>query len=77
MPDGDSALAQSVYLAQMFAQKGTCNCEACQLLRKATEGMISQFLGGALPGAGTGMAELVKQASAAVNPEVSPSQEVT
>jgi predicted TIM-barrel enzyme len=44
MPDGDQGLAQSIYLANLFAQKGTCQCEACQLLRQSTEAMINQVL---------------------------------
>lgn len=63
MPDGDDGLAKSVYLAQMFAQRGTCQCEACQLLRKATDGMISQVLGGAPSEATKVMSDLVKQAA--------------
>ena len=43
--DGDQGLAQSIYLANLFAQKGTCQCEACQLLRQSTEAMIKQVLG--------------------------------
>ena len=50
MPDGDTNLAQSIYLANMFAQRGTCQCTACKLLRQATDGMISQVLGGQSPG---------------------------
>jgi hypothetical protein len=52
MPDGDTKLAQSIYLANMFAQRGTCQCTACKLLRQATDGMISQVLGN--PAAGPG-----------------------
>lgn len=63
MPNGDDGLAKSVYLAQMFAQRGTCQCEACQLLRKATDGMISQVLGGAPAEAVAVMSKVVKDAS--------------
>jgi hypothetical protein len=45
MPDGDQSLAQAIYLANMFAQRGTCQCTACQLLRQSTDGMIKQVLG--------------------------------
>jgi hypothetical protein len=45
MPDGDTGLAQAIYLANMFAQRGSCQCKACQLLRQSTDGMISQVLG--------------------------------
>jgi hypothetical protein len=45
MPDGDQKLAQSIYLANMFAQRGTCQCRACQLLRQSTDEMINQVLG--------------------------------
>ena len=44
MPDGDQGLAQSIYLANMYAQRGECKCTACRLLRQATDGMISQVL---------------------------------
>jgi hypothetical protein len=45
MPNGDQGLAQAIYLANMFAQRGTCQCTACQLLRQSTDGMIKQVLG--------------------------------
>jgi len=45
MPGDDSELAQTIYLANMFAQRGTCKCTACQLLRKSTDSMIAQVLG--------------------------------
>ena len=53
MPDGDQGLAQSIYLANMFAQRNTCQCTACQLLRKATDGMIKQVLAPTNPGQGS------------------------
>lgn len=46
MQNPDQGFAQMIYLAQMFAQKNTCQCEACQLMRKATDGMISQMIKG-------------------------------
>jgi hypothetical protein len=52
MPDGDQALAQTIYLANLYAQKGTCQCDACQLLRQSTEAMIKQVLGRSAPGQG-------------------------
>jgi branched-subunit amino acid ABC-type transport system permease component len=60
MPNPDAQLAQLIYLANMFAQKGTCNCQACQLLRKGTDAMISQVLGGmgSIPGAD--LSQLIK-----------------
>lgn len=45
MANGDQGLAQAIYLANMFAQRGTCQCTACQLLRQSTDGMIKQVLG--------------------------------
>jgi hypothetical protein len=45
MSNGDQGLAQAIYLANMFAQRGTCQCTACQLLRQSTDGMIKQVLG--------------------------------
>lgn len=50
MPKEDQGLAQAIYLANMFAQRGTCQCTACQLLRKSTDGMIKQVLGNTGPG---------------------------
>jgi hypothetical protein len=52
MPGEDQGLAQSIYLANMFAQRNTCQCTACQLLRKATDGMIKQVLTPSAPGQG-------------------------
>lgn len=54
MPDGDQGLAQAIYLANMFAQRGTCQCTACQLLRQSTDGMIKQVLGKSNPGQAPG-----------------------
>jgi hypothetical protein len=46
-------MAEAVYLAQMEAAKGTCDCEACQLLRQGNKLMTARFLGEAraAPGA--------------------------
>jgi hypothetical protein len=38
-------MAQAVYLAQLEAQKGTCKCKTCQILRQASNAMVNQFLG--------------------------------
>lgn len=76
MPDVESGLAQAFYLANMFAQKGTCNCEACQLLRQCTDGMIKQALGGITPGAGPGIQEVMKAAQAGADLKEPSSQEV-
>ena len=44
--DGDNTtMAQAVYLAQLFAARNTCTCEACRLLRKASEDMTAAMLG--------------------------------
>lgn len=45
MPNGDTNMAQLIYLAQLEAQKGECNCRTCQLLRKVTDQMTAQILG--------------------------------
>lgn len=37
-------MAQAVYLAQLEASKGKCNCKACKILRKATSRMTAEFL---------------------------------
>lgn len=50
MPNGDNAMAQAVYLAQLFAARGNCNCKACQLLRKVSDDMTDELLAGASPG---------------------------
>jgi microcystin-dependent protein len=61
MPDGDNTLAQIIYLANNFAQRGTCQCQACQLLRKATDTMTAQILGSTSPGQGLNpMSEVAK-----------------
>lgn len=54
------AMAQAVYLAQLEAQKGTCKCKTCQLLRKATQVMTSQFLGQTSPTAAVQAPEVVE-----------------
>ena len=49
MQGEDQGLAQAVFLAQMYAQGKECECTSCQLLRKATAGMIAQVLAGQSP----------------------------
>ena len=63
MANGDSQLAQAIYLANLFAARGTCQCEACQLLRKSTEGMTQAFLGGAGGGPGGNIGQVMQQMS--------------
>ena len=46
MPNGQKdIMAQTVYLAQLEAAKGTCKCRTCQILRKGNQAMTDQFLG--------------------------------
>lgn len=71
MPNGKSdIMAQAVYLAQLEAQKNSCKCTTCRILRKATTAMTKQFLGEAEEG-NPGIQEVVqaasKQADAALN----------
>lgn len=40
----NDTLAQAVFLAQLEAVKGKCDCKACQILRKASDSMTAQFL---------------------------------
>lgn len=61
MPNGDQGFAQIVFLAQMSAQRGNCQCQTCQLLRKATDGMIAQMLGKGFPTQVANMDEAVRQ----------------
>ncbi len=44
-PPGDNknAMAQGVYIAQLFAAKGSCKCAACRALRMATDSMIAEI----------------------------------
>ncbi len=54
-----NAAAQFIYLAQLEAQKGTCKCKGCQLLRKCNDAMVDQALKAPAPQAGeTGAAAL-------------------
>jgi len=55
MPNGKKDyMAQAVYLAQLQANKGNCQCNTCKILRKATEQMTADFLQDKpMPGAGT------------------------
>ena len=53
MPNGRDTMAQAVYLAQLQACKGKCQCNVCQILRKAADQMSEDFLnpsGSELPG---------------------------
>ncbi len=48
-------MAQAVFLAQLEAAKGTCKCNSCRILRKASTLMTEQFIGkapAATPGPG-------------------------
>ncbi len=49
--DRKNAAAQYIYLAQLDAQKGTCKCKSCQLLRKCNDAMVDQALKPAAVGA--------------------------
>lgn len=44
MPGGNDIMAQSVYMAQIFASRGSCKCKACACLRKGGDLMIDIFL---------------------------------
>ena len=47
MPNGkNDTVAQAIYLAQLEAQKGECDCRTCELLRRATGQMTDSFLAG-------------------------------
>jgi len=41
----NDVMAQAVYLAQIEAAKGACKCKVCQLMRKGSSAMVTQFLG--------------------------------
>lgn len=56
MPNREEA-AKFIYLAQLSAQKGTCQCEACRLLRKCNDAVIDQELN-PRPAAAAGATEL-------------------
>ena len=36
-------MAQAVYIAQLFAAKGTCKCPACRALRTASDAMLAPY----------------------------------
>ena len=40
----DNRVAQGVFLAQLEAVKGTCQCKTCLILRKISDDMTEQFL---------------------------------
>jgi hypothetical protein len=64
MPNGKSdIMAQTVYLAQLEAAKGTCKCRTCQILRKGNQAMTDQFLG--------------KAQTAVVDPTAAPGEFIT
>ncbi len=44
MPQRKEIMAQAVYLAQIEAAKGACQCKVCQILRKANDAMTEEFL---------------------------------
>jgi len=44
MSNGKSQYAQSIYLAQLQACKGSCKCKPCELLRKSADSMTEETL---------------------------------
>ena len=45
MPDArNDIMAQAVFLAQLEAAKGKCNCKACAILRRSSDMMTASFL---------------------------------
>jgi hypothetical protein len=45
MPNGQKdTMAQAVYLAQLEAAKGNCNCNVCKILRKGAANAAAAFL---------------------------------
>lgn len=46
MPNGKHEGAQYLYLAQIQAAKGKCQCNSCKLLRKASDAMTEELLAG-------------------------------
>jgi len=44
MPANKQQVAQCYYLAQLQAVKSGCECNACKLLRKATDAMTEEVL---------------------------------
>ena len=45
MAGNQDTMAQAVFLAQLEAAKGTCKCNTCRILRRASTMMTAQFLG--------------------------------
>lgn len=43
VPKGDQAFAQFIYLAQISALKGGCNCNTCKIMRKASDAIVTKF----------------------------------
>jgi hypothetical protein len=58
-----SQAAQYLYLAQLDAQKGSCNCKACQLLRKSNDAMVTDALAPAADPQGVALAAAAKAAA--------------
>jgi len=44
MPQPAEIVAQTFYLAQLQACKGSCKCNVCQLLRKSADAMMEEVL---------------------------------
>ena len=44
MDSRNDIMAQAVFLAQLEAAKGKCNCKACAILRRSSDMMTAQFL---------------------------------
>jgi hypothetical protein len=50
MPNGKKdTMAQAVYLAQLEANRGTCKCKVCRILRKGSEEAADAFLAAKSP----------------------------
>ena len=66
MPDGrNDIMAQAVFLAQLEAAKGKCNCKACAILRRSSDMMTAQFLNpqAASPGANKDVIKTLQDAA--------------
>ncbi len=59
-------MAQAVYLAQLEACKNGCQCKTCQILRKATESLTTEFLAADLSKVDETVVEMVKKANEGV-----------
>ena len=40
----NQGLAQAIYLAQLSAVKGNCQCNTCKIMRRASDTMIARFV---------------------------------